>query len=268
MKLCVPLLSLESGRTLMDYGTARIYAFDPSRQACIGQTLPRGHRMILVKRDLRHVRMSSVDPVTRQSLILRVKNPTDKDAWTEFWVLYEPLLRRYCRRLELKENEEGDLINDLYLKLRELLPRFDLDHSRGQFRGWLRRVTDNTVRDFYRRRKRAARQFADEEQIPDRWGEDGDSETIREKEWQHQIDLLVIERVKEEFAHRRTTWLCFEKSTLGGIPAKEVASELGIKKHNTVYVYAKRVVDRIRELRREYDQEYDPEVHDARHDVP
>src|SRR5579862_8833059 len=91
---------------------------------------------------------------TRVSLIRRVQNPDDRAAWSDFWGRYEPLLRRYVKRLGVKGQDADDIVQDLFPKLQRLLPDFRLDHDRGQFRGWLRRVTDNSVRDGFRAMQR------------------------------------------------------------------------------------------------------------------
>jgi len=40
------------------------------------------------------------------------------------------------------------------------MSRFDLDHSRGKFRGWLRSFTDNRVRDWLRAKSREKKNLA------------------------------------------------------------------------------------------------------------
>ena len=64
-------------------------------------------------------------------------------------------------------------------------------------------------------------------------------------------------RVREEFKGREKTLACFEQATLLNRPAKDVAAELGIEKVNNVYVYAHRVLQRVRELCDEYDEDLD-----------
>jgi RNA polymerase sigma-70 factor (ECF subfamily) len=195
---------------------------------------------------------------TRSSLIRRVQNPDDKTAWSEFWTFYEPLLARYIRRLKVKPDDAGDLLQDMYPKLLEELPKFKLDRGRGQFRGWLRRVSDNAVRDFFRARDR--RQRRNEElaeylaAVQKALEETPEGEAERERAWVKSVSVLVMQRVREEFRRRETTLACFEKTILEQRPAKEVAAELGIDNVNNVYAYTSKVMARVKALKREYDQ--------------
>src|SRR4051794_35513044 len=87
-------------------------------------------------------------PTTRETLIRRFRDGNDPRAWDEFYRLYEPLVRAYVRRFGLRDHDVDDLVQDLFVKLRDQLARFELDPGKGRFRAWLRTVVDNTVRDW------------------------------------------------------------------------------------------------------------------------
>ena len=95
-------------------------------------------------------------PTTRETLIRRFRDQSDPRAWDEFYRTYEPLVRTYVRRFGPKEHDADDLVQDLFVKLRMQVARFELDHARGRFRAWLRTVVDNTVRDWLDRQGRKA----------------------------------------------------------------------------------------------------------------
>jgi RNA polymerase sigma-70 factor (ECF subfamily) len=196
---------------------------------------------------------------TRETLIGRVRDVNDEGAWGEFWQLYEPLIRQYLRRLNVSPHDAEDLTQNVYLKLRRELPKFKLDHARGQFRGWLRLMTDNTVRDHFRQAKRQRERLEDAADywraVADSFDEGPANDAAREREWKQNVVETIVQRVRKEFADRPTLWTCFEQTLIQRRPAKEVAAELGIDKVNNVYVYAHRVLQRVRALRAEYDSE-------------
>jgi RNA polymerase sigma factor (sigma-70 family) len=202
-----------------------------------------------------------MDDPTRESLIRRVRDPNDSDSWDEFWRLYEPLITRYLSRLRVAPHDAADLVQEVYLKLRREMPRFSLDHARGQFRGWLRRMTDNTVRDHFRNLKRRQDRLEDAAEymraVQESFDSGAERDAVREREWRQNVLETILQRARQEFAGRANLWPCFEKTLIQRLPAKQVASELGIEKVNNVYVYAHRVLTRIRALQAEYDPDAD-----------
>jgi RNA polymerase sigma factor (sigma-70 family) len=205
--------------------------------------------------------MASMDGPTRESLIRRVRDPGDSRSWDEFWRLYEPLIAQYLRRLRVSPHDSADLVQEVYLKLRREMPRFSLDHARGQFRGWLRRMTDNTVRDHFRNLKRRQDRLEDAADymraVQESFDDGAQRDAVREREWRQNVLETILQRARQEFAGRANLWACFEKTLIQRLPAKQVAAELGIEKVNNVYVYAHRVLTRIRALQAEYDPEAD-----------
>jgi len=63
---------------------------------------------------------------------------------------------RYVRSLSVSEDEARDIVQDIFIKLAEQLPTFQLDKNQGRFRTWLWRITRNAVIDHVRRRKAAS----------------------------------------------------------------------------------------------------------------
>jgi RNA polymerase sigma factor (sigma-70 family) len=198
-----------------------------------------------------------VDVLTRETLIRRIRDANDRPAWDEFCQLYQPLVRVYVGRFRLQDHDAEDLAQDIFAKLHGHMARFDLDHSRGKFRGWLRSFTDNRVRDWLRARSREKKLLAPvpAEELAAAFAETDVGDTRRRLEWQRSVFEVVLRQVRREFKERKKVLSCFEMTTLAGRPAKEVAAELGIESVNTVYVYAHRVLQRARDLCAEYDED-------------
>ena len=66
------------------------------------------------------------------------------------------------------------------------MARFDLDHSKGKFRGWLRSFTDNRVRDWLRSRGREKNLLAPvpAEELAAAFADTDIDDTRRRLEWQ------------------------------------------------------------------------------------
>jgi RNA polymerase sigma-70 factor (ECF subfamily) len=192
---------------------------------------------------------------TRSSLIRRVRNLNDQPSWDEFWALYQPLLLDYVRSRGLQEHDARDVVQNIYLKLRGALPKFELDRQRGRFRTWLWTVTMSAIGDWQRGRKRQSR-------VEGPMGPDIDppgpppSPGPEDAEWvkahrQRVLDF-VLERVRDQSQPK--TWACFEQHILRGRPSAEVAAELRLTA-NSVYVNASRVLARVREQCADYEED-------------
>jgi RNA polymerase sigma-70 factor (ECF subfamily) len=179
---------------------------------------------------------------TSSSLLRRLKNPDDQASWGEFVALYEPLLIRYVRKKGLDEHNARDVVQNIFITLLRTLPNFELDRAKGRFRTWLWQVTHNAVVDWDRARKRAQKV---EDQARDNWREDREEP---DAEWDEELQKRVLEFAMQKVKERTNpqTWACFEQHLLKGRAGAEVGAELGLPP-NTVYVYAARVMARVRE---------------------
>src|ERR1700730_7900289 len=93
-------------------------------------------------------------PTTRASLLLRLRDSQDHEAWVQFVSLYEPLVYRLLRRHGLQEADALDVMQELFLAVSRSIDRWDPAKEKGSFRGWLRRVARNLVINWLKQRDR------------------------------------------------------------------------------------------------------------------
>jgi RNA polymerase sigma-70 factor (ECF subfamily) len=74
----------------------------------------------------------------------------DPTAWQTFVTLYGPLVYHWCRQSGLQEADAADVGQEVFRAVFGAVKQFD--HRDGSFRGWLRIITLNKVRDFFRQR--------------------------------------------------------------------------------------------------------------------
>src|SRR5277367_921320 len=77
------------------------------------------------------------DPTTRASLLLRLRDPGDQPAWTEFVDRYAPLVYGYARKQGLQDADAADLSQDVLAAVAGAVKRLEYDPGRGSFRNWL-----------------------------------------------------------------------------------------------------------------------------------
>jgi len=191
---------------------------------------------------------------TRISLIERVSNPEDQEAWSEFFALYEPVLISYVRAHSQCRGMGGpdvdDLVQTVLIKLFRKLPNFTLDKSRGRFRTFLYEVTSNAVIDYVRSRGRRPVPQPEPPEPPPQPPDDGwDAAYLRAI-----LDKVAAELREQVYPKNPRQWLSFEEQGLKGRPAKEVAAELGISV-DSVYQNSSRLMKRVEELCRSRYQE-------------
>jgi RNA polymerase sigma-70 factor, ECF subfamily len=187
---------------------------------------------------------------TSPSLLRGVKEG-DKAAWGEFVTLYEPLLIRYVRKKGPGEDDARDIVQNIFITLVRKMPAFTLDHGKGRFRTWLWQVTHNAVVDWSRAKTRAKKLEAELQAGYEEGRQEPDEEW--DTEFQKRVLEYAIEKVKQDTNPQ--TWACFERHLLKGHPGAAVGAELGMPA-NTVYVYAARVMARVRKQCEAYQEEF------------
>jgi RNA polymerase sigma factor (sigma-70 family) len=97
---------------------------------------------------------------TRPSLLARLKNCDDSEAWQrgweEFYALYHSLIFHYARSRGLQLEDAQDVVQEIVAGVARRMPEFNYDPALGTFKTWLYRICRNKVVDHLRRRDRAA----------------------------------------------------------------------------------------------------------------
>jgi RNA polymerase sigma-70 factor (ECF subfamily) len=176
---------------------------------------------------------------TSSTLLDRLRQPRQPEAWRRFVQLYAPLLFVWARRQGLREADAEDLVQEVLVKLVRELPAYRRVEGQS-FRGWLFRVTANQCRDF--RRRRATRT------LPPDAGLSGVADDAPAEPEEAEYRRLLVDRaldvIRRDF--NDTTWSAFHGVTVEGRSAADVAAGLGISV-NAVWLARHRVVRRLRE---------------------
>ena len=187
-------------------------------------------------------------PLTRVTLLARIRDGQDGDAWREFVQIYGPVVYRFARNRGLQDADAADLMQDVLRSVARNAARMEYDPSRGTFRGWLYTVTRNKIYNFLngqRHRPRGSGDADAHERLDATPARESDGpEADWEREYQRQLTDRAMDRVKHEF--QRNTWDAFWQTAVDGKAAAEVGAGLKMSA-GAVYVAKSRVLARLRE---------------------
>lgn len=171
----------------------------------------------------------------------------DQAAWQRLVEIYLPLVYWWCKRKRLQEADILDVGQDVLAAVARRLGTFRRDGRRDTFRGWLRRITENAIRDHFRRKRKsvdgAGGSDAKEQlsNVPDPVIDSSDVSQATE------VQILygrMVELVRGEFSEQ--DWQAIYRVFVENQRPAGVAQDLGITR-NQVYLAVSRVRKRLRE---------------------
>lgn len=194
--------------------------------------------------------MSSGNPeaddrlTTRPSLLLRVRDHHDTQAWERFVKAYMPIVFGFCRKRGLQAADAADVAQDVMQSISQAVANFDYDPKKGRFRDWLFRVTRNKLTDHVRKRSSQA-QGSGATEVRERLEAEPAAESDQwEEQWRRHAFERAAAEVRADF--EETTWKAFWATAVDGRAVKVVAEELGIST-GAVYIAKSRVTARLKE---------------------
>jgi len=179
---------------------------------------------------------------TPLSLLERLRDDPDEVSWSRLSALYEPLVRRWLGRHNLDPSDIDDLTQEVMLVLFRELPRFEHSGRPGAFRAWVKGITINRLKGYWRTRRNGQPQADHElEKL-------ADPQNALNRLWDQEHDTFIARRLMDliapEFAP--STWNAFRRQVLDGLKPAEVADEMGVSV-NAVLISKSRVLRRLRQ---------------------
>lgn len=190
--------------------------------------------------------MVQQSPVTRASLLVRLRDGSNHEAWREFLQLYSPLIYGFVRNRGLQDADAADLLQEVLRSVLGAIGRLEYDPQKGGFRAWLFTITRNRLATWLSRRRDVMPAGADSglqellESHPDR---SGLMEEEWEREFQRQLTSRAMQLIEQDFEPRiwKAFWLC----AVDGLPTAEVSAMLQMSA-GAIYVAKSRVLARLK----------------------
>ena len=184
------------------------------------------------------------DYKTRKTLLLKIKDAEDDQAWGEFVELYAPLVFSFCRKRGLSEADASDVTQEVMRAIARSIENFDYDPEKGTFRSWFYTVARSKLNNFFKQQMRrptaggtAVMQLINEQP-------DSSEEHDWELDYRRQMFDWAAEKVRGQFTE--PSWRAFWKTAVDDEEPAEVAVELKISR-GAVYAAKARVIAALRE---------------------
>jgi RNA polymerase sigma-70 factor (ECF subfamily) len=186
-------------------------------------------------------------PATRASLLLRLRDPGDHAAWTEFVDLYGPLVYGYARKQGLQDADAADLGQEVLSIVARAIGRLEYDPRRGAFHNWLFTVLRRRLANWRRDQEHRVRASGDSatQELLEHCPVPESEQSAWETEWEQRVFAWACVEVRRTITE--TTWQAFWRTSIEGQSGKEVAASLGLSVV-AVYRARSRVQARLKEL--------------------
>jgi RNA polymerase sigma factor (sigma-70 family) len=188
--------------------------------------------------------------LTHESLLLRLKNVYDSEAWDTFYQNYKGLIVSYSRRQGCSNQMSQDVLQETLITLTKVMPTFEYNQMKGRFRYFLLTIVKSRIIDAFRRERRHTDHQETTDyltdsttEILDRMGA-SDWESAWDKEWEQHLLLHAVERIKKKV--KPHIFESFRLYVLEKHSADQVSEILGIPKDN-IYEHRRRLVAMLRE---------------------
>ncbi len=162
---------------------------------------------------------------TNHTLLRRLgEEPLDQAAWKAFVERYGRKIYAWCRRWKLQTADAEDATQQVLYNLVRHLRTYN--RARGSFRGWLKTVTQNAVRDYLEHQRRAGVGSGGSEALEVLCTVEAREDLVERLKAEFDLELKeeALARVRQRVQSH--TWEAFRLTELEGLPIPEAAEQL------------------------------------------
>jgi RNA polymerase sigma-70 factor (ECF subfamily) len=186
------------------------------------------------------------DAQTSATLLGRLRDHADREAWVAFVERYGRQVYGWCRARGLHDADAEDITQEVLMALAGALRSMVYDRRQGKFRNYLRVVTRRAIGNFLAREGRSGRAGSARVQELLESVEAGEGLAARlEGEFDLELLEIAVGRVSQRVDAR--TMAAFRMTAVEGLGGDAVAEQLGMQV-TAVYMARSRVQKMIREV--------------------
>ena len=185
-------------------------------------------------------------PETRASMLWRIRDPQDQEAWRAFVEVYAPVIDGFARKKGLNNADAADVVQRVLIEVVGSIPKFEYDRARGKFRSWLFTLTRFQLARFFDSQNKAVLGTGDSAMQAQLQNSPTDDplEKLWDDQYESQLFQWAAAKVQAEIDVK--TWQAFWLAAVEGLPAKQISEEVGISQ-GAVWIAKSRVIRRLKD---------------------
>jgi RNA polymerase sigma factor (sigma-70 family) len=189
--------------------------------------------------------------LTSPTLLERLRVMDDSEAWREFLVRYEQMIKGMARARGLSPEDSDDIAQEVFRRVAESIHTFEHQNQQGAFRSWLAQLAKWRVGDLQRQLRKIPTvpiqpPDPDEESDETHPEHAADSDPIAELEAVTREELVRAALRRLQKRVKPASIQAFELLVIEGLPIFKVASMLQMSP-GTLYVTKFRVARQLRD---------------------
>ncbi len=161
---------------------------------------------------------------TNMDLLLQLKSDETVNremGWGIFVDRYGPIICGFARNAGLPSSEADDIMQTVLFNFFKVADQFEYDPSKGRFRGYLKRITLNAIRQRYRKKREGnldthGMKIAEDPR--------DDLEAVFDREWAEHLLSEAMTEARPKFEPK--TWEAFELYGRRGMSANRAGERL------------------------------------------
>ena len=172
--------------------------------------------------------MKTPTPDTRNSLIMRLSDRHDADAWTQFVAMYGPLVYRLARHKGFQDADAHEIVQEVMVSVSRAVQRWQPDAQLGRFRDWLFRIARNLILNFMTRRHHQSIASGGEmtKMMEQQIDPNCEESAAFDLEYHRELFRWAAEQVQDQV--KPATWQAFWMTSVEEMAIPDVAAKLGI----------------------------------------
>lgn len=197
--------------------------------------------------------MNSPTPTTRASLLIKLQNTGDVEAWEKFVTIYAPVLYRTARKMNLQPADADNVVQEVLLVVAKSVGLWLKRSDRGRFTNWLVRIARNKAVDLLTRRATKPLKpnaHLDEQLLDRNLKGESEAELQLDREYRWELFNQAAREAKKKVSEQ--TWNAFWMTTVDGVSIEGAAQVLKVQP-SVIYLSRCRVMERIKLIIREWE---------------
>lgn len=194
-------------------------------------------------------------PETSLSLIDRLQNAANDEAWKEFFQIYQPVVYRMARLRRLQDADALDVTQQVFTSISRAIHRWVPNADGPPFRAWLTTIAGNAITTALTRQPRD--RATGSTSIVDLLNHqtcDGDIAAEMQNQARREVVRWAGEQIKSEFTEQ--TWVIFWQTAMEEVSVNELAKKSG-RSAGAIYVARHRVLGRLKQKIAETSQHWE-----------